>query len=424
MILTDERRDAEAGVVLDRAVEVSRAALKREPDNFMADFALGQALELLGKPAEAEAAYRAAMKLQPNNAVLHNGLGGTLKAQGKLAEAEAAFREALRLQPNYDPARLELGNLLLKRGDLARAEAAFREAVEFEPDSHLAHQRLGEILSARGKPVEAEAEYREAVKLKPDYAHAHVGIGNALLSQGKVAEAEAEYREAVRLYPDYAEAHCNLGQMLRLMGRYAEAVEAFRRGHELGSRRPDWKYPSAQWLREAEKSAALDARLPAVLKGDDRPANAGEGLALAQICYDRKLRAAATRLFADALRTDARLSGDRQAQYAYNAACAAALAGCGEGKDDPPPDEAARAQLRGQALAWLKGELVAWSRTLDGDKPEARAGVRQVLEHWKVDSDLAGVRDKAGLAKLPEAERGNWQALWADVENLLKKARG
>ena len=35
--------------------------------------------------------------------------------------------------------------------------------------------------------------------------------------------------------------------------------------------------------------------------------------------------------------------------------------------------------------------------------------------------ELAGVRDEAGLAKLPEAERADWKALWADVEDLLKK---
>ena len=34
--------------------------------------------------------------------------------------------------------------------------------------------------------------------------------------------------------------------------------------------------------------------------------------------------------------------------------------------------------------------------------------------------DLAGVRDQAVLAKLPEIERAAWRSLWTDVENLLK----
>lgn len=272
--------------------------------------------------------------------------------------------------------------------------------------------------------MEAEAEYRAAVKLKPDHAQSHVELGNALLSRGEPAEAAAEYREAAKLNPDYAEAHCNLGQVLRRTGHYAEAVEALRRGHELGSRRPGWNFPSAEWLREAEQIAALDVRFPAVLKGDDRPADAREGLALAQMGYDRKLHAASARLFAGALRADPALAADRAAQPAYNAACAAALAGCGQGKDNPSPDDSARARLRGQALGWLRDELAAWSKVLHGGQPQARAAVRPTLEHWKVDSDLAGLRDEAALAKLPEEERRAWRSLWSDVETLLKKARG
>jgi hypothetical protein len=43
-------------------------------------------------------------------------------------------------------------------------------------------------------------------------------------------------------------------------------------------------------------------------------------------------------------------------------------------------------------------------------------------KHWKEDADLAGVRDPAALANLPEAERLEWQKLWADVDATLKKA--
>jgi hypothetical protein len=35
---------------------------------------------------------------------------------------------------------------------------------------------------------------------------------------------------------------------------------------------------------------------------------------------------------------------------------------------------------------------------------------------------LAGVRDPEALAGLPEAERKEWQAPWADVEALIARA--
>jgi hypothetical protein len=49
--------------------------------------------------------------------------------------------------------------------------------------------------------------------------------------------------------------------------------------------------------------------------------------------------------------------------------------------------------------------------------------VVEALQHWDKDSDLAGIRATQSLAKLPEAERKEWQAIWAEVESLLKRAR-
>src|SRR5262249_24085929 len=149
-----------------------------------------------------------------------------------------------------------------------------------------------------------------------------------------------------------------------------------------------------------------------------------EGLDFAQLCYDTGRHAAAARLWAAALTADPRLADDRRAQHRYNAACAAALAAAGTGQDDPKPDDAARAQLRQQALDWLKAERSAWARLLDSGPPQARAATTQVLQHWRGDPDLAGVRDPDALAKLPETERAAWRALWADVDALLKAQGG
>jgi len=38
-----------------------------------------------------------------------------------------------------------------------------------------------------------------------------------------------------------------------------------------------------------------------------------------------------------------------------------------------------------------------------------------MLSDWQTDPALAGVRDRAALVKLPDAEREQWQHLWADV---------
>ena len=108
--------------------------------------------------------------------------------------------------------------------------------------------------------------------------------------------------------------------------------------------------------------------------------------------------------------------------HRYNAACAAALAASGQGKDDPPHDEAAKAKLRNQAREWLNAELAAWAKVLDSGPAELKAKVAPTLQHWKEDTDLVGIRDEKELAKLPEEERTALKTLWHDVDQLLARA--
>jgi eukaryotic-like serine/threonine-protein kinase len=308
------------------------------------------------------------------------------------------------------------------QGKYGEAVARNRDALRFQPDYYEAHCNLGSALQALGKHDEAVSEFREAARLQPENAQAHYNLGNILRSLGRRGEAAAAYREAIRARPDHAEAHCNLGLIRLAEGDYAGAVDLLRRGHELGTKQAGWRYPSAQWVAQAERTAAMAGRLPALLKGEERPKDTLDRLAVAQMLYDRQCHAAAARFWAEALEADPKLVDDRQAGHRYNAACASAMAGAGQGKDDPPPDEAAKAKLRQQARDWLRAELIAWTRLLESGPPQARPAIVQTLSHWRQDGDLAGIRDVEALAKLPPDEQKACRTLWADVDSLVKRA--
>jgi serine/threonine-protein kinase len=446
------------------AVSLLRKAADRHPGDVWVNFALAKALDRIRPPVREEALryYTAARALRPEMA---HDLAHMLDAIGRADQAEAifrgdvarrpdarnlrclgtcllkigrgdearavlrravlAYRDAIRQQPDYERAHYNLGVALTDLGRPAEAEAEFRTAIRLQSDNAQAYLYLSSVLADLGRLTEAEAGYRTAIRLQPEFCDAaYYNFATVLEAQGRLDDAEAAYREALRLNPEFPDAHCNLGRLLLRSGRYAEALEERRRGHELGSRRADWRYPSGEWVREAERFVALDARLPAVLKGHDRPAHTAERVTFAQLCYSRKLNAAAARLYAEALGADPRLRDDRQAGHTYNAACCAALAGCGQGKDDPPTDYRTLAKLRGQALDWLRDELAAWSKLLDGGTPDAPARVQQALAHWNADSDLAGLRDPTSLVKLPEVEQRACRALWSEVGAVLAKARG
>jgi hypothetical protein len=75
-----------------------------------------------------------------------------------------------------------------------------------------------------------------------------------------------------------------------------------------------------------------------------------------------------------------------------------------------------------RALDWLAADLPELSKSLDSKNPKSRKTVQSTMKRWRRAADLAGIRDAEPLAKLSEAERNEWKSLWADVDQLLKKA--
>jgi hypothetical protein len=123
-----------------------------------------------------------------------------------------------------------------------------------------------------------------------------------------------------------------------------------------------------------------------------------------------------------AFAADAKLANDLKTAHRYNAACYAGRAAAGEGKDAGKLDDKERTRLRKQALDWLRADLALHGKQLESGKANDRAEVQQKLKHWQQHTDLAGIRDKAALAKLPEAERQAWEQLWKELEELGKRA--
>jgi tetratricopeptide (TPR) repeat protein len=267
---------------------------------------------------------------------------------------------------------------------------------------------------------------RVAIRLAPNYADAHAFLGMALESTGHLDEAIVSYRTLVRLRASWADPYPVLAAALRKKGQFAESLAELRRGHKLALKAPPHLPQSpqyAQWVREAERLVELDARLPAILGGSARPTSAAECIELANLCTLKKLPGRAAGFYEEAFAAQPGLADDLRAGHRYNAACTAALAGCGQGQDSPLR-ESARARWRQQAVAWLRADLALWAMQLASDKPEDRGAVRQALEHWQRDSDLAGVRDQAALARLPQTEHDAWRKLWARVQQRLDEARG
>ncbi len=376
----------------ERATRVLGRATLRHPTDFWVHYCLaifhgddyGPFAAMFPRPEESILHLTAAIALRPTCRLARGRLALALRVAGKPEESRAVLRESLRLWPDAPGSAGVRWELLTAEGKADEALAAAREAIRREPGDAGHHFHLGQTLLTEGKPDEAALAFREAARLDPKDAVCRNNVGLALLKMGKPEEALVEFRKAQQIAPTFTWIQANIAS--------------------------------------AERAASVGPRFPALLKGDAQPKDNAERLAVAEMCYDARHFVPAVRFYAEAAGIDPKLVDDRESQYLYGAACTAARAPARQGVHQPQPHEPARAKLRGQALDWLRIELDAWSRHLGSGRPGARGMTVQGVAHWRLDPDLATVRGEA-LARLPEPERKGWQALWADVDALLKKAQ-
>jgi len=191
-------------------------------------------------------------------------------------------------------------------------------------------------------------------------------------------------------------------------------LEALERANQIATRDSGGAAPHQEWHLKEERflvQRGEDAR--AIIEGRAQPANAEETLTVARIAAAEQRHVASARLYANAFGLEPAWLDDMASRHRANAACEAAQAGAGRGKDAEGMSEEFRREALREALAWLRGDLDAIRRL---SSPETRESLRFLLS----DDSLACVRDEAALAKLPEPEREAFQQLWSAAALLEK----
>jgi eukaryotic-like serine/threonine-protein kinase len=413
-------RTHEAEEAFEAAIVAGREEVRLKPSSAFAHGSLGRALMDNGQVDAAVASLRKAVELDPKLAATHANLGVALGKKGQIDEAIPELRKAIELNLKSANAHSNLGAALREKGQLDEAIACCTKAVELDPEHAAAHSNLGSALCEKGQIDEAIACYKKAIELNPKFAMAHANLGTALKGRGQLDEAIACFKKAIELDPKFAGAHHNLGHALRDNGQLDEAVVCFKKAVEL-----DPKFTEVRRdLSSLERMAAARDKLPHFENGSYTPTSNEERLGLAEWCQIKKLNRTAAGLYAAAFAADPKLADDLKAWHRYNAACDAALAAAGQGDPAAPGklENNERTRLRKQALDWLRADLALCTKQLETGKPADRAEVQRTVRHWQQDTDLAGIRDAAALAKLSGEEQKACTQLWTDVAALLKKA--
>jgi tetratricopeptide (TPR) repeat protein len=300
--------------------------------------------------------------------------------------------------------------------------------LALRPDDTRLHARRGRALLAGGRAAEAERAFARARQHSGAAVDAWLGLeairwsraGDALERQGKQAEAVAAHQQAVRLAPKDPSVHLHLGTCLLKQGNLNEAVAAYRQALALTPTDATLKNTVAS----LEGMVRAGHKLPAVMGGKYTPVDGNELRDLYNLCHLELRYLTATRLFVAAFAARPKLASDLIAAHRYSAACAAALAAGGQGKEAGGLGEVQRQALRRQALTWLRADLRLRQKQLKSWWPGQAQVARTALGYWLKDPNLAGLREAEGLKRLSAEERQAWEQLWRDVAALLQPVPG
>jgi tetratricopeptide (TPR) repeat protein len=144
-----------------------------------------------------------ALAADPDNAELHFARGTALNALGRPTAACAAFHRSVLARPDFAPAWLNWGNASVDLDDLDAAEGLYRAAIQQDATLIEAHASLGYVLTRQGRLTEAIAACDAAIRLRPDFAQAQWNRAIALLTAGDTANGFAVYEWRKR-HPAYA----------------------------------------------------------------------------------------------------------------------------------------------------------------------------------------------------------------------------
>jgi hypothetical protein len=210
-----------------------------------------------------------------------------------------------------------------------------------------------------------------------------------------------------------------LGEGLMHSGRFAEALTALRRARDLAPKaatkamadeQVEQLRDIGQLLAECERLVELDALLARVREGAVEVTASGVALELAAFALRRRdCPRTAARLAEGAFARDRSAAEDPRAGHRLTAACAAAMASAGRGRDADRLDPAEKARLRELALRWLRAELAA------GPPDRAAALLAEPA--------LAGVRDTSAMEALPAGERAAWKVFWSEAREAAAGRR-
>lgn len=404
-----------------QAIPRLQELVKRSPKDALAMQRLGEFLSKEGRSKEAIEVLTKAVSIDPHNVRTRSYLGKAHTMAGQYPQAIEQLQEAIKVRPDLGSLHGNLSVTYERMKKLPEAESACREALRLDPRNWRSHKNLIQLMLQGNRVDEAVATAREMVRALPDHPESYANLGRALLVAEHAEESETACRDSLRLRPDDPSTLFNLGVALQRLSRFSEAAEVFKKAHQLGSQQPNWKLPSARFLKQATEDADAAQRLPKILKGEETPRSSSDRLVLYRACLHKYQFVAAARFASDILNSDPAMRDDLKIPLRGMLAYAALSAATGKGNDALPETSAERRALGAQALAALSDDLAIRQRMWNQMSPLEKQATVDNLHHVRQFGRSLLRQNPGEFEKLSVDEQRSWQAYWKLEEEFLRQ---
>ena len=187
---------------------VSAQELQKYPDDFTANFRMGDLLLTRNQAAEAIPYFQRAAESDPRSVLAATELGAALFAAKRLPESAEMLRHALAIDATYTDARFNLASVLASSGKFEEAVQEFGQVLAAQPDNLKAQQHRaeaqvlwGDQAAKAGDDNKAIALYREAMPELASNPDVHARLGMAYARQERLDESQAEFEAVLRIDP-------------------------------------------------------------------------------------------------------------------------------------------------------------------------------------------------------------------------------
>lgn len=222
----------------NEAQTLAKRALKVDPSNRVARYAIGMALRGLGREEEARTQLSAGQGAKPRwieEPLTRELLSYRLTTSGMTEDASAAaaggnhgravelYSQLARRNPGDATLRNNWAASLIELGRFDEAERVLKETLELDSKLFAVHLNLCDLYTRQNRLDQALPYGEQAVALGGDVGRTHLALARVLALKGDYARAYSELERSVQLDARNPQAYIALSETAARLRRFPEA---------------------------------------------------------------------------------------------------------------------------------------------------------------------------------------------------------